>query len=126
MTQTHKRYTREFKLEALSLARTSGKSIAQIERDLGLSQGLLYYWKRQFKADGEQAFPGNGKYDPLAILCTAPDECATDIIAWYMQRWCMEVTLEEARRHLGWRPSASGQTKPLPAPRPFCSVYSRG
>jgi transposase len=22
---------------------------------------LLYYWKRQFKADGEQAFPGNGK-----------------------------------------------------------------
>ena len=61
MTQTHKRYTREFKLEALSLARTSGKSIAQIERDLGLSQGLLYYWKRQFKADGEQAFPGNGK-----------------------------------------------------------------
>ena len=61
MTQIHRRYTREFKLETLELARTSGKSIAQIERDLGLSQGLLYYWKRQFKADGEQAFPGNGK-----------------------------------------------------------------
>ena len=61
MTQIHRRYTREFKLETLELARTSGKSIAQIERDLGLSQGLLHYWKRQYKADGEQAFPGNGK-----------------------------------------------------------------
>ena len=48
MAQTHRRYTREFKLETLELARTSGKSIAQIERDLGLSQGLLHYWKRQF------------------------------------------------------------------------------
>lgn len=61
MAQIHKRYTREFKLEALSLAQTSGKSIAQLERDLGLSQGLLHYWKRQFKVDAEQAFPGNGK-----------------------------------------------------------------
>jgi transposase len=61
MAQTHNHYTREFKLETLELARTSGKSIAQLERDLGLSQGLLHYWKRHFKADGEQAFPGNGK-----------------------------------------------------------------
>ena len=56
-----KSYTHEFKLEALRLVETSGKSVAQIERDLGLSSGLLYYWKKRFAQDGEQAFPGSGQ-----------------------------------------------------------------
>jgi transposase len=56
----HKKYTREFKLEALDLVRSSGKSIAQIERDLGLYAGQLHAWKRQFARDGAQAFPGTG------------------------------------------------------------------
>ena len=59
-----KKYTREFKLEALHLVETSGKSVAQIERDLGLSSGLLYYWKKRFSQDAEQAFPGNGRLKP--------------------------------------------------------------
>ena len=61
----------------------------------------------------------HGKYEPLALLCTAPDECAPDIIAWYIQRWCIEVTLEEARRHLGvetqrqWSDNAIARTTPV-------------
>jgi len=55
-----KQYTREFKLEAIDLHRTSGKSAAQIERDLGLHEGQLHVWKRQVKADGAEAFPGSG------------------------------------------------------------------
>ena len=55
-----KQYTRAFKLEALELQRTSGKSAAQIERDLGLYPGQLHAWKRQFKQDGAEAFPGSG------------------------------------------------------------------
>ncbi|MCW5853917.1 MAG: transposase [Anaerolineae bacterium] len=55
-----KQYTREFKREALELAKTSDKSAAQIERDFGLYPGQLHAWKRQFKHDGEQAFPGSG------------------------------------------------------------------
>lgn len=58
------RYTREFKLEALRLVETSGKRVAEIERDLGLSSGLLYYWKKKFSADGEEAFPGSGRLKP--------------------------------------------------------------
>ena len=58
-------YTREFKQEAMELARTSGKSVAELERELGLSQGLLKYWVRQAKADGHQAaFPGHGRLKP--------------------------------------------------------------
>lgn len=55
-----KQYTRQFKLEALDLHRTSGQSAAQIERDLGLYPGQLHGWKRQFKQDGSEAFPGSG------------------------------------------------------------------
>jgi transposase len=55
-----KQYTREFKLETLELHRTSGKSAAQIERDLGLYPGQLHAWKRQLKQDGTEAFPGSG------------------------------------------------------------------
>ena len=61
MAQKRKTYTREFKLEALHLVETSGKPIAQIERDLGLSKGLMHHWKRQLSRDGEGAFPGKGR-----------------------------------------------------------------
>ena len=64
MAEKRTKYTPEFKLEALQLAETSGKSIAQIERDLGLSEGLLHYWKKKRKQDGIEAFPGNGRLKP--------------------------------------------------------------
>jgi len=56
-----KHYTREFKFEALELWRTSGKSAAQIERDLGIHKGQLYAWKRQCEKHGADAFPGHGQ-----------------------------------------------------------------
>jgi transposase len=61
MKKARRTYTREFKLEALRLLETSGKSAAEIERDLGIGQGCLSRWKRKFSADGEQAFPGHGR-----------------------------------------------------------------
>ncbi len=54
-------YSREFKLRALELVKTSGKSVNQIERDLGITPGLLHKWKARMKADGAQAFPGRGR-----------------------------------------------------------------
>jgi transposase len=56
-------YTREFKLEALSLLRSSGKTKADIERDLGLYSGQLRLWERAFhreEGNVEQVFPGTG------------------------------------------------------------------
>jgi len=55
-----KQYTGAFKLEALELVKSSDKSAAQIERDLGLFAGQLYTWKRPLKQDGVEAFPGSG------------------------------------------------------------------
>ncbi len=53
-------YSRTFKLQALDLARSGQKSINQIERDLGITPGLLHKWKARMKVDGPQAFPGKG------------------------------------------------------------------
>jgi transposase len=61
MTQKRRIYTREFKLEALELWASSGKSAAQIEQDLGLTSGRLYSWKKSLKQAGEDAFPGQGR-----------------------------------------------------------------
>ena len=60
MTESRKTYTAEFKREAVQLWRNSGKSAATIERDLGISKGLLYKWARKLSQDGPQAFPGKG------------------------------------------------------------------
>ena len=64
MMKTNRTYTREFKLEAVELLRTSGKSAAQIERELGVGGGGLSGWKRQFEEEGEDAFPGHGRLAP--------------------------------------------------------------
>jgi transposase len=61
MSKTRKRYTKEFKLEALQLWESSEKPAGMIENDLGLSSGQLYQWKSHFKkrlaaeADGSAA-----------------------------------------------------------------------
>ena len=60
MKTVRKTYSREFKLEALQLVESSGKSAAQIARDLGIPEGSLYRWRNEFCARGDQAFPGRG------------------------------------------------------------------
>jgi|SRR5215469_12787910 len=56
-----KRYTREFKEEAVRLLLTSDKSAKELARELGVTDVSLSYWKRQALANGEhpeQAKPG--------------------------------------------------------------------
>lgn len=64
MKKPRRQYTREFKLEAVRLLETSGRSASQLERELGIGKGNLWRWKREFKADGEDAFPGHGRLTP--------------------------------------------------------------
>jgi len=64
MTKTNRTYTREFKVEALHLLKTSGKSAAQLERELGIGGGGLSRWKREFAEEGGDAFPGHGRLAP--------------------------------------------------------------
>jgi hypothetical protein len=60
-----------------------------------------------------------GKYDPVGLLCTDLAQEALNIVRWYVQRWRLEVTFEETRRHLGvetqrqWSNQAIARTTPL-------------
>ncbi len=64
MTKTTRRarkiYDREFKLRAVELAASKTKPIAQIERELGLSSGMLNKWRQQYGEAPINAFPGKG------------------------------------------------------------------
>jgi transposase len=42
-----KRYTAEFKVEAVRLLETDPRPGADIARDLGIDRGMLYRWQRQ-------------------------------------------------------------------------------
>ena len=64
MTKARRQYSREFKQEAVQLLETSGKSASELERELGIGKGNLWRWKREFAADGEDAFPGQGRLTP--------------------------------------------------------------
>ena len=56
-----KRIDKEFKIEAVRLASEPGNTQTGIERDLGISQGIISRWKRELRKDGDQAFPGKGR-----------------------------------------------------------------
>jgi transposase len=60
MAKQQKTFTREFKLEAVQLVKSSGKPMSHIARDLGISDSALYHWCKQLSDQGEQAFPGSG------------------------------------------------------------------
>jgi transposase len=45
----YRTYTEAFKLEALELLASSGKKSGQIERDLGITPGLLLKWRNRYQ-----------------------------------------------------------------------------
>jgi hypothetical protein len=60
-----------------------------------------------------------GHFATQALLCTDPAVAPAQILAWFIQRWQLEVTFEEARRHLGletqrqWSEAAIRRTTPV-------------
>lgn len=40
------RHTQEFKDEAVRLSQTSGRSVAQVARELGINENTLHNWRR--------------------------------------------------------------------------------
>lgn len=66
MGAKRRKFSREFKVEAVRLVTEGGQGIAATARELGVSPGLLGRWKQQFTNDGKEAFPGKGRLAPLA------------------------------------------------------------
>ena len=53
MPETRRKYDREFKEGAVRIVRETGKSIAQIARDLGVHEGTLGNWVAKDRAERE-------------------------------------------------------------------------
>lgn len=56
-----KRYSREFKLEAVRRSYESGKPVTEVARELDISVHHLYRWRDQVAKQGENVWPGYGK-----------------------------------------------------------------
>jgi transposase-like protein len=54
MTEKRKTYTREFKVEAVRLLQTSGKSCYDIEKDLGIGAGQIHRWRAQLAQEASE------------------------------------------------------------------------
>ena len=60
MAKSRRAFTAEFKAEAVRRITETGKSLAEVARELDLGESLLRSWKTALAAGGEQAFPGKG------------------------------------------------------------------
>jgi transposase len=64
---TRRKFSEEFKREAVELSNNCGKTIDEVAYDLGINRSVLSRWRREAKELGKQAFPGHGtqKLSPL-------------------------------------------------------------
>ncbi len=59
-----RKFSREFKLEAVRLVKDRGVAVAQGARDLDLHENVLRKWVREAGSDPQHAFPGHGLMKP--------------------------------------------------------------
>jgi transposase len=59
--QPYRKFSKEFKIEAIRLAEQSDKPVTQIARELGIRTNQIYKWKQQLETKGGTAFPGTGQ-----------------------------------------------------------------
>jgi len=55
-----RKFSEEFKREAVGLTQQPGAVISRVARDIGVGAGLLGRWRRELEADKAKAFPGSG------------------------------------------------------------------
>ena len=59
-----RKFSREFKVQAVRLVKERSVSVAQAARDLDVHENVLRKWVKEFGSDPVQAFPGQGQMKP--------------------------------------------------------------
>ncbi|OJW47897.1 MAG: hypothetical protein BGO67_03130 [Alphaproteobacteria bacterium 41-28] len=54
-------YDKDFKINAVNLYKSSGRSLKTIAEELGPATSTLSQWVQDYKKEGGQSFPGKGK-----------------------------------------------------------------
>ncbi len=60
MGKQRRRFTREFKVEAVRLALLGEKPQKAVAAELGIKPEAMYRWVKEFRGDPSQSFPGQG------------------------------------------------------------------
>lgn len=58
--EEHRYFDKDFKYEAIRMMNEGNRSVKDIAGDLGIHPNLLHQWRRKYRADMGQAFPGKG------------------------------------------------------------------
>ena len=67
MKPKRKKYTPEFKREVLAMVAEGQRRVAQIERDLGITSGLIYKWQERYQVQDEQRQPSPERVEAARI-----------------------------------------------------------
>lgn len=59
-----RRFTKEFKEQAVKLVIEQGVTATQVSKDLGVGYSTLVRWLSEYRENGKNAFPGKGKLLP--------------------------------------------------------------
>jgi transposase len=64
--KTRRHFDQQFKVDAVRVLSESGKTVAEVARELGIGRSELQRWKKQLGSgrSASEAFPGNGKASP--------------------------------------------------------------
>jgi len=58
--KSRRKYTKEFKLEAIQLTESRGGNASEVARNLGIKPNMLSRWIREYNSDNQHSFPGLG------------------------------------------------------------------
>ena len=56
-----RRFSAEYKREAVAMLESPGVSVSQIAAELGIGVNVLGRWRRELRQGPARAFPGNGQ-----------------------------------------------------------------
>ncbi len=59
--QKRRRFTREFKLDAIKLVKDGGMPAKDVNNNLGLGPNVVERWVKEYEADQAESFPGVGQ-----------------------------------------------------------------
>ncbi len=63
----YRKYTDEFKREVLAMAAEGSRSVAQLERELDVTPGLIYKWQQRYRVGDEQLQPSTERAEQAEL-----------------------------------------------------------
>jgi len=63
----YRKYSDEFKREVLAMAAEGKRSIAQIERELDITAGLIYKWQQRYRVQADRLEPSEERAEQAEL-----------------------------------------------------------